>query len=48
MGWFSEQIKERTECDQNMLEESLYGLAGVIMDKWTTNRVADSRITSGR
>ena len=47
MGWFSEQIKERTECDQNMLEESLYGLAGVIMDKWTTNRVADSRIIAG-
>lgn len=47
MGWFSEQIKERTECDQNMLEESLYGLAGVIMDKWTTNRVEDTRIIAG-
>ncbi|MCR4851865.1 MAG: NHLP bacteriocin export ABC transporter permease/ATPase subunit [Lachnospiraceae bacterium] len=47
MGWFDEQIRQRTESDQNMLEESLYGLAGVIMDKWTSDRVEDKRIIAG-
>ena len=32
MGWFTEQIKQRTENDQNVLEDSFFRMASVVMD----------------
>ncbi len=34
MGWFDDQIRQRMESDQNILEDSFFRLAGVVMDSW--------------
>ena len=44
MGWFNEQIKQREESDQNILEESFFRMASVVMDKWNAERLADERV----
>lgn len=44
MSWFSEQIKQRTENDRNVVEDSFFSLAGVIMDKWDAGRQEDKRL----
>ena len=41
MGWFNDQIQERAENDQSMLEDSFFALARVVMDRWTANRLED-------
>ena len=43
MGWFTEQIRQRTENDQNVLEDSFFRMASVVMDKWDANRLEDKR-----
>ena len=44
MGWFDEQIRQREENDQNILEESFFRMASVVMDKWTADRLEDKRL----
>ena len=44
MGWFDEQIKQRIESDQGVLEDSFIRLASVVLDKWETERLEDERI----
>ena len=44
MGWFTEQIKQRAENDQNVLEDSFFRMASVVMDKWDANRLEDERL----
>ena len=44
MGWFGEQIKQRMETDQNVLEDSFFRMASVVMDKWNAERLEDSRL----
>ena len=44
MGWFSEQIKQRMESDQNVLEDAFFRMASVVMDKWNANRLEDERL----
>ncbi|MBE7070726.1 MAG: NHLP bacteriocin export ABC transporter permease/ATPase subunit [Ruminococcaceae bacterium] len=44
MSLFSEQIKQRTENDRNVVEDSFFSLAGVIMDKWDAGRQEDKRL----
>ena len=44
MSWFSEQIKQRSENDRNVVEDSFFSLAGVIMDKWDAGRQEDKRL----
>ena len=46
MGWFDEQIRQRTESDQKILEESFFRMASVVMDKWNAERLADDRIVA--
>jgi NHLM bacteriocin system ABC transporter ATP-binding protein len=41
MGWFDEQIRQRAQSDQEILEESFYQMAGAVLDKWTAGRIAD-------
>ena len=43
MGWFTEQIRQRAENDQNVLEDSFFRMASVVMDKWDANRLEDKR-----
>ena len=44
MGWFTEQIRQRTENDQNVLEDSFFRMASVVMDKWDANRLEAERL----
>ena len=44
MGWFSEQIRQREESDQNVLEDSFFCMASVVMDKWDAERLEDERL----
>ena len=44
MGWFDEQIRQRMESDQSLLEDSLLSMAGVVLDKWTADRMEDRRL----
>ena len=44
MGWFDEQIKQRMETDQNVLEDSFFRMASVVMDKWSADRLEDDRL----
>ncbi len=44
MGWFDEQIRQRMESDQNILEDSFFRMASVVMDKWDADRLADDRL----
>ena len=41
MGWFDEQIRQREKSDRDILEDSFFRIAGVIMDKWGANRLED-------
>lgn len=44
MGWFDEQIRQREESDQNILEDSFFRMASVVMDKWDTERLEDGHL----
>lgn len=44
MGWFDEQIRQREKSDQDILEESFFRMASVVMDKWNAERAEDSRL----
>ena len=44
MGWFNEQIRQRMESDQNILEDSFFRMASVVMDKWDAERLEDERL----
>ena len=44
MGWFNEQIRQRTESDQNVLEDSFFRMASVVMDKWNADHLEDERL----
>ena len=46
MGWFSEQIRQRMESDQNVLEDSFFRMASVVMDKWNAGRMEDELLVS--
>ena len=46
MGWFSEQIQQRMESDQNVLEDSFLRMASVVMDKWSADRLEDELLIS--
>ena len=44
MGWFDKQIRQRMESDQSALEDSLFRMASVVMDKWQQNKAEDERL----
>ena len=44
MGWFDEQIRQREKSDQNVLEDSFFRMAGVVMDKWNADRLEDEQL----
>jgi len=47
LSWFNEQIRQRTESDQEILEDSFLRMANAVMDKWSAERLEDSREISG-
>jgi len=46
MGWFDEQIRQREKSDQNILEDSFFRMARVIMDKWDADRLENKHLFS--
>ena len=44
MGWFNDQIRERMDNDQNVLEDSFFRMASVVMDRWDAERLEDERM----
>ena len=44
MGWFENQIEERREADQQLLEDSFVRIASVVMGKHSAERLNDDRI----
>ena len=41
MGWFNEQIRDRTRSDQRILEDSLLQMASIVLDRWGLKEMAD-------
>ena len=46
MGWFDEQIRQRSRSDQDVLEDSFYRMAGAVLDKWSASRAEDERLVA--
>ncbi len=46
MGWFDEQIKQRMQSDQEILEDSFFRMATAVLDKWSADRILDERLTA--
>ena len=46
MGWFDEQIRQRTESDQSVLEDSFFRMASAVLDKWGAEQLEDERMIS--
>ena len=46
MGWFENQIEERRNADQQLLEDSFIKIAGVVLGKKIAERISDQRIIS--
>ena len=44
MGWFENQIQDRREADQQLLEDSFFRVAGVIMGEKNASLLGDERI----
>ena len=44
MGWFENQIQDRRDADQTLLEESFLRIAGVVMGEKDAQRIGDARI----
>ena len=44
MGWFDEQIRLRKDKDQEIFEDSLFGMASAVMSKYGASALKDERI----
>ena len=44
MGWFEKQIKQRSDLDQQLFEESFFRVAGVVLGKKTATKISDDHI----
>ena len=46
MGWFGEQIRQRTESDRNIVEDSFLDLAGAILGNSAADHLKDHRLAA--
>lgn len=44
MGWFEKQIKQRSDLDQEMFEESFFRVASVVLGERTATKISDEHI----
>ena len=44
MGWFEKQIKQRSDLDQQMFEESFFRVAGVVLGERSATKISDEHI----
>ena len=48
MGWFDEQIKQRMQSDEEILEDSFFRMAGAVLDRRSEERMNDARMDDRR
>ena len=46
MGWFENQIEERRNADEQLLEDSFVKIAGVVLGERTAQKIGDERIVT--
>ena len=46
MSWFENQIEERRQADQQLLEDSFVKIAGVVLGQRTAEKICDARIVT--
>ena len=46
MGWFDEQIRQRMQSDQEVLEDTIAQMMGVVLNGWGAQRLQDQRIVT--
>ena len=46
MGYFSKHMEDRRSADQQLLEDSFVKIAGVVLGKWTAEKISDERIVT--
>jgi len=46
MGWFENQIEERRNADEQLLEDSFVKIAGVVLGQRTAQKIGDERIVT--
>ena len=46
MGWFENQIEDRREADQLLLEDSFVKAAGVVLGSRDAERISDANIVT--
>ena len=46
MGWFENQIEERRAADDQLLEDSFFKVAGVVLGRSTAEKISDERIVT--
>ena len=47
MGWFSEQIRQKTESDRKIVEDSFFNLAGAVLGRQDAAHLNDQRLMAG-
>ena len=48
MGWFDEQIRQRMQSDQEVLEDTFAQMMGAVLDEWDVERIQDQRIFTSK
>ena len=43
MGWFDEQLRERSQSDQEVFEESMFRMASVVLGRRLAGSLNDQR-----
>ena len=46
MGWFENQIEERRNADEQLLEDSFVKVAGVVLGQRSAEKISDARIVT--
>lgn len=46
MSWVQDQIRQRMENDQEQMEDSLLGMADVVLDRWNSQKIRDELLTA--
>ena len=46
MGWFDEQIRQRKLSDQEIMEDSLFRMASVVLGRQRAGALSDERIVT--
>jgi hypothetical protein len=48
LGWFEKQIKQRSDLDQQLFEDSFFNVASIVTGDRKASRFSDERIITGQ